>query len=392
MISVMVGEAEAAGDVLTGGVIAGAIDAERGASAPGAEDDVAHEACRNCGATLGGPFCARCGQAAHIHRSLLSLGHDILHGVFHFEGRIWRTLPQLFFHPGRLTRRYIDGERAKFVSPMALFLFTVFLMFAVFSFTGGALLDDSGVEDGANVVTGNFKSGNQSAIEATDEKLATLREQLEAPDLSVDKRADLARQISELESARGVMEALASGDWGRIAEIEKEQKEKASKAQAKAPTSNANNVNLGWPALDRRLSQGLKQVNENPSLLIYKLKTNGYKFSWALIPLSIPFLWLLFFWRRDIHLYDHAIFVTYSITFMMLLLILSSLAAAAGLSGAIWGTALVFVPPIHMYKQLRGAYGLSRFGACVRLFFLLIVTTIVLILFTIMLFFIGVLG
>jgi hypothetical protein len=77
---------------------------------------------------------------------------------------------------------------------------------------------------------------------------------------------------------------------------------------------------------------------------------------------------------------------------MMLLLILSSLAAAAGLSGAIWGTALVFIPPIHMYKQLRGAYGLSRFGACVRLFFLLIVTTIVLILFTIMLFFIGVLG
>jgi hypothetical protein len=389
MISVMVGEAEAAGDVLTGGVIAGAIEAERGASAPGAEEDVAHEACRNCGATLSGPFCARCGQAAHIHRSLLSLGHDILHGVFHFEGRIWRTLPQLFFHPGRLTRRYIDGERAKFVSPMALFLFTVFLMFAVFSFTGGALLDDSGVEDGANVVTGNFKSGNQSAIEATDEKLATLREQLDASDVSPDKRADLARQIAELESARGVMEALASGDWGRIAEIEKEQKEKASKAQAKAPTSN---VNLGWPALDRRLSQGLKQVNENPSLLIYKLKTNGYKFSWALIPLSIPFLWLLFFWRRDIHLYDHAIFVTYSITFMMLLLILSSLAAAAGLSGAIWGTALVFIPPIHMYKQLRGAYGLSRFGACVRLFFLLIVTTIVLILFTIMLFFIGVLG
>jgi hypothetical protein len=388
MISVMVGEAEAAGDVLTGGVIAGAIEAERGASAPGAEEDVAHEACRNCGATLSGPFCARCGQAARIHRSLLSLGHDILHSVFHFEGRIWRTLPELLFHPGRLTRRYIDGERAKFVSPMALFLFTVFLMFAVFSFTGGALLDDSGIDEGTSVVTGNFKSGNQSAIEATNEKIAALRAELDAPDVSADKRADLARQIAELESARGVMEALADGDWGRIAEIEQQQKKNESKAGEQAQ----NRVNLGWPALDRRLTEGLKQVNDNPGLLVYKLKTNGYKFSWALIPLSIPFLWLLFFWRRDIHLYDHAIFVTYSITFMMLLLILSSLAAAAGLSGAIWGTALVFVPPIHMYKQLRGAYGLSRFGACVRLFFLLIVTTIVLILFTIMLFFIGVLG
>jgi hypothetical protein len=383
----MVGEAEAAGDVLTGGVVAGAIEAERGATAPNA-DGVAHAACRNCGAPLSGPFCSACGQAARVHRSLLSLGHDILHSVFHFEGRIWRTLPELFFHPGRLTRRYIDGERAKFVSPMALFLFTVFLMFAVFSFTGGALLDDGGISENAKVVTTEFKSGNQSAIEATEQKIAALREQLDARDVSPDKRADLARQIAELESAREVMEALASGDWGRLAEIEQEQ-ENAAKADERASDSN---VNMGWPALDRRLNAGLKQVKDNPSLLIYKLKTNGYKFSWALIPMSIPFLWLLFFWRRDIHLYDHAIFVTYSITFIMLLLILLSLSAAAGMSAAIWGPALAFVPPIHMYKQLRGAYGLSRFGALVRLFFLLIVITFVLTLFTLMLFFIGVLG
>ncbi len=51
-------------------------------------------------------------------------GHDILHGVFHFEGTIWRTLPMLAFRPGELTR-------ARFVSPIALFLFSVFLMFTV---------------------------------------------------------------------------------------------------------------------------------------------------------------------------------------------------------------------------------------------------------------------
>ena len=54
-----------------------------------------------------------------------------LHGVLHFEGKIWRTLPLLAWKPGELTRRYIDGERARFVSPIALFLFSVFLMFAV---------------------------------------------------------------------------------------------------------------------------------------------------------------------------------------------------------------------------------------------------------------------
>lgn len=62
--------------------------------------------------------------------------HDLLHGALHFEGKLWRTLPMLGFRPGELTRRYIEGERARFVSPMALFLFSVFLMFAVFQLMG----------------------------------------------------------------------------------------------------------------------------------------------------------------------------------------------------------------------------------------------------------------
>ena len=57
----------------------------------------------------------------------------------HFEGKIWRTLPLLVWRPGELTRRYIDGERAKFVSPIALFLFFVFLMFAVMRASPAAL-------------------------------------------------------------------------------------------------------------------------------------------------------------------------------------------------------------------------------------------------------------
>ena len=36
-----------------------------------------------------------------------------LHGVLHFEGKIWHTLPLLAWRPGELTRRYIDGQRAQ---------------------------------------------------------------------------------------------------------------------------------------------------------------------------------------------------------------------------------------------------------------------------------------
>ena len=51
----------------------------------------------------------------------------------------------LFWRPGDLTRRYIHGERAKFVSPLALFLFAVFLTFAVFNWIAPSEYDANNV-------------------------------------------------------------------------------------------------------------------------------------------------------------------------------------------------------------------------------------------------------
>jgi hypothetical protein len=84
------------------------------------------------------------------------------------------------------------------------------------------------------------------------------------------------------------------------------------------------------------------------------------KFSWLLIPLSVPFLWLLFPFSRRYHLYDHMVFVTYSLSFMMMLVIVGGLLVTAGATSL--GSMLFLVPPFHMYRQLKGAYQLGRFG------------------------------
>ena len=391
----MSGEGEAAGDVLTGAIVAGTIEGASGKKGPTAHGGQ----CLNCGATLDGAFCSACGQRAHLHRSLLHLGHDILHGVFHFEGKLWRTIPELFFHPGRLTRRYIDGERAKFISPMALYLFTVFLMFGVFSFTTSSIFDST-KESVAGDVVEQWKEGNQSAKERTQERAEAVREELEDPDLSPQKRAELEAKLNELQSAQAVMEALSKGDWAALQNLETNETAKQALEEAKKKADARVNkkgivetdLNLGWPAAQARLERNLKELKDNPSLAFYKLKIASYKYSWALIPLSVPFMWLLFFWRRDIHLYDHAIFITYSISFMMMFLILLTVAAAIGVSGAIWGTALGIVPPLHLYKQLRHTYKLSRFGVVLRLFLLSIGIFIVLMIFFSLLLLIGMIG
>src|SRR5438552_3272613 len=128
------GEFEAIGDAVTGGMLGRAVEPKAGEA-----DGHTHEAnCLNCGARLAGPFCHECGQHAHVHRTLGAFFHDFAHGVLHFEGKIWRTLPLLAWKPGELTRRYIDGQRASFVSPIALFLFCVFLMFGVIGLTSNS--------------------------------------------------------------------------------------------------------------------------------------------------------------------------------------------------------------------------------------------------------------
>ena len=65
-------------------------------------------------------------------------------------------------------------------------------------------------------------------------------------------------------------------------------------------------------------------------------------------------MWLLFPVQPQHHLYDHTVFVTYSLSFMMMLVILGGILVAA--AGPALAGFLFFVPPFHMYRQLKGAY------------------------------------
>ena len=111
-------------------------------------------------------------------------------------------------------------------------------------------------------------------------------------------------------------------------------------------------VDTGWPRPDQ---PPIEKAAQNPSLLGYKLQSNAYKFSWALIPISVPFVWLMFAWRRRFKVFDHTVFVTYSIASITLLMVALSL--IRGLLGinALSGLAISHsLPPIHSSGSLEG--------------------------------------
>ena len=88
--------------------------------------------CANCATPLHGPWCHACGQLGEdFHRSTLRLCAEAIEGLFHLDGRLWRTLPDLMLRPGRLTRAYLDGHRAPQIPPLRLFLVALLGIFLV---------------------------------------------------------------------------------------------------------------------------------------------------------------------------------------------------------------------------------------------------------------------
>ena len=88
--------------------------------------------CFNCDTALNGPWCYACGQLGEdYHRSAHHLIWELLESLFHADGRLWHTLPRLFFRPAALTRDYLAGKRASQVPPMRVFLIVLLLLFVL---------------------------------------------------------------------------------------------------------------------------------------------------------------------------------------------------------------------------------------------------------------------
>lgn len=361
---------EGAGAVVTAGLVAGAIEKPTGK----AGEAHAHGVCSDCGAETSGNFCANCGQPTHVHRSLLHLGEELLHGVMHFDARIWRTLPLLWLNPGRLTREWVEGKRTRYVSPLAIFLFTLFVMFFALSFAPHPESKTEGAEMAERIASQRVglaeaeKALVQMRAESGARSDPTMQMAINAGQKLVDdRRAALVRL--ETEQRDGRADGLKPGSWQ--AGIKDMATEEAGETKLKVMGKDAEKEGHGIGATV------LKKL-QNPDLAVYKLQQTMYKFAFLLVPLSIPFVALLFLWKRGFTLYDHGVFVLYSLTFMAMLLMLMVIA------GTFWGTfGLVVINlaalsiPVHMFAQMKGAYSLSWFSALWRTIALLVFCNIV---------------
>lgn len=134
--------------------------------------------CLNCGAPLAGPYCHACGQkAASLHVALHDFVHDATHEFLHLDGKIVRSVKLLLTKPGLLTKEFLAGRRAQYITPLRLYL-----TFSVLFFALAAIIPDA--------TKGAFKVGRTTRPSVSASVRNPLEEQAAKAEREPDKLGD----------------------------------------------------------------------------------------------------------------------------------------------------------------------------------------------------------
>lgn len=91
--------------------------------------------CLNCNAEVQGRYCHICGQEnVDTYETAWHLVTHFFQDITHYDGKFISTIRYLVTKPGFLTKEYINGRRASYLSPVRMYIFSSALFFLIFFF------------------------------------------------------------------------------------------------------------------------------------------------------------------------------------------------------------------------------------------------------------------
>lgn len=108
------------------------------------ETDFANIVCKNCMTQFNGNYCPNCGQSVYeFEKPFRFLIVDLVGNVFAFDTRLWKSMSSLIFRPGKFVEEYLNGHRARYMSPFRFYIFVSFLFFLFLSIYAGSQIQIS---------------------------------------------------------------------------------------------------------------------------------------------------------------------------------------------------------------------------------------------------------
>jgi len=365
--------------------------------------------CSNCATTLSGPVCHSCGQTAdNYHRPVWELLTEVLDGLFGIEGRLWRTLPPLMFQPGKLTKSYLSGVRARYVMPFRLYLTASVLFFLIF-FSINSLIPNLGedevdavqtglnvaqeqMEDNAGALTERLAQEGlspeevaeiQAQIDAAGVGLENLSEAMDDPEIQARTLSDWREQMKS-----GLCQSLTPEDCPRVETPEAPDGEtlpgtpELRDGDLVIPTGEGINFTVddmnGWPysvrvAVRDQLSRA---VDDNGAAALRMFQELVPTAMFFMLPIYALLLGVTHFYKRGYFYYDHVVVSLHFHAFIFFLFLLM-MPIGAIIGG--WSVLVLFLwSNYYLYRIHRVVYSHGRFSSFLRTIFMDIVYLLVL--------------
>jgi hypothetical protein len=270
--------------------------------------------CANCATPLRGPWCHACGQAGEdFHRSIVRLGGEVVEGLLHMDGRLWRTLPDLVLRPGRLTRSYLEGHRAPQIPPLRLFLVVLLAIFLFGSLGGATKLGaiTTSVDSKGKVVAAGTRTFDQMTPE------------------------ERAKTLDQIQFGFG--------------------------------SGKSNQAASEW------LRERVQHTMADPERFKLVMEQWSERFAFLMLPISALMLSILFIFQRRFYLFDHTIFSLHSLSAVGLVIVLGQIMSKV--IGDVAFLPLLGAP-VHLFAHMRGVYRTSVFGTLLRMILLFVGTCV----------------
>ncbi len=317
------------------------------------------EECLNCGTALTGQYCGNCGQRARNRLiSIWELTQEAFGDLLELDSRLWRTLIPLIVRPGKLTRDYLEGRRARFMPPFRTYLVLSIFFFLIAFFDPreelGILFEPE--TETPEETTGQSAEAPPSADEIRDEVLSQLVEDgvLSAEQARLESAADAAGAEAE-DDDRGFRVSI--------------------NGQEATGNSDCANIEVGnmpeWMATrltPERLTAVCERVlADEGQTFLGKLLDNVPAGLFILLPLMALILKLLYPLSKRYYV-EHLLFVVHFHAFVFLILSLqilfsrltSLISVPEALSEATIFAVSLYIP-VYFYKAMRRVYEQGHF-------------------------------
>ncbi len=327
------------------------------------------EKCLNCGQPLDKsdmycPYCSQLNSTKHLSaRDFLA---EFLSSILVYDSRLRTTLKDLLFHPGRLTKNYVAGQRLKYANPFRFFLSVSIIYFLLQSLVG--IISPTGAETPSIKL---IPPNEPVADSITPAKIPEIFFSNVRGDTLTAKKLGIPMYFSEK-----ALDSLSFFDNYHkrsslyLAYHYTHQTEKPK--EALNHLHHTDNFTNRW-LYSRTIAW--QKIMEHPDEFVNYTTTNIPFFLFFFTPFYALFFWLLYSKKKYTYM-EHMIFIFHIFSFVFLVLLIAILPDELFGNDIVVSALFTFIGPFYFYNALRKFYGQGHLVTLIKFVILSILFSI----------------